>query len=210
MAAIIEVANMALGRIGEFRINSLAENSAEARHLNRFLDTTRRSLLRRHRWNFATAFLVLSEISGGASFEYEHAYNLPSDYIQAIAYNRVQGGTKQCTWKISGGRLYTNDTGNRELEYIRDVEDSEEWDPEFTEAFTWFLAAAVAPSISGTSNLVPQLINGGEAYLSRAAGGDARESGLDIIGGVAYSAYQNAREGRSSTNFLTQNWGPPN
>jgi len=209
-----EVANLALARIGNWRISSLTESSVEAGQCARHFAVTRRMLLRDFDWNFAVSWALLSQIADGEAFDYDYAYALPSDYLRAIAFNGVPVGNKQSTSKIAGNVLYSDesDADNAKLEYIRDVTDVTEWDDVFATAFSWYLAAAIAPSIKQSPELSGHLLSAGKAFLAEAKGSDTQETGLKVIRGVEYSRYQAARDGHypDNPNFLLQNWGPPN
>lgn len=206
-----EICNLALGRIGNFRITSINEaDSAEAEHCRRFFDITRQSLLRDFEWNFALEEAELSAIADGEAFDYSYAYTLPADYLQAVSFNGVRSGTKQDLWKIAKGILYSDDTDST-LEYVRDVEDCTEWDSVFVQAFAWYLAAAISPSISSSAAMAGEFLRAGRAFLSEAKGADSQETGLRVIRGVEHSAWQAAREGRGPypQNWMLQDWGPP-
>lgn len=207
-----EICNLALGRIGNFRITSIDETgSAEAEHCRRFFEITRQSLLRDFDWNFATEETELSAIADGEAFDYDYAYALPADYLQAINFNGTSAGTKQSLWRIAKGILYSDETEST-LEYIRDVEDCTEWDSVFVQAFAWYLAAAIAPSITSSPASAADFLRAGKLFLSEAKGIDTQETALKIIRGVEHSAYQAAREGRGAIprNWMLQDWGPPN
>lgn len=214
-----DACNAALGRIGSFTIASIDENSSEARQCKRHFDRIRQSLLRDFDFNFSVAWQVLSQISGGAAFDYDYAYQLPSDYLRIISFDGVRAGTRQNMWKIANSRLYTDDSSsdNAKLEYVRDVTDVTEWDSTFGEAFSWYLAAAIAPAITSDPKLALGLLQAGQAFLSDAKGADTQEDGLKVMRGLEYSQCQRAREGYASglaggyqgAPWMYQDFGPP-
>lgn len=214
-----ELCNLALAKLGSFTISSIDENSAEARHCKINFELCRQSLLRDFDWNFATHQVELAEIADAASFGFNHAYALPSDYLRALSFDGIHSGTKQKYWKIASGRLYTDQgtASNAKLIYVRDVEDCTEWDSVFCSAFVWYLAAAICPSIKQDPQLAISLLQAGQAFLSDAKGTDTQEDGLKIIRGLEYSQYQRAREGWYGGSaggywgapWMFQDFGPP-
>lgn len=208
-----EVCNLALGRLGSFSITSLSENSAEARLCNNFFESTRRSVLRAFSWNFATTWETLSQISGVSGFGYSYAYQLPGDYLQALSFDGAAAGTKQSSWRCASGRIYTDQANSvsATLEYIRDETDVTQWEDDFCVAFSYYLAAAIAPAIKQDPGVAVGLLQAGQQFLQDAKGADTQEDGLRIIKGTEHSPYQAARRGYSGANpnFLLADWGPP-
>lgn len=103
MTSITDIANRALSAVGtRSQIASLAENSAEARSAAKWIDTTRRSILRMAPWNSSRNYNTLSLLSAAPGtpenpsagtalwakgqppppWAYEYAY--PSDCIRPV------------------------------------------------------------------------------------------------------------------------------
>lgn len=209
----VEVANLALGRLGSFSITSLSENSAEARLCSNFFDSTRRSVMREFPWNFATTWTTLSMIDGESGFGFNYAYQLPGDYLRALAFDGTAAGTKQNSWRQANGKIYSNQTNadSATLEYIRDVTDVTLWDDDFCVAFSYYLAAAIAPAMKQDPGVALGLLQAGQKFLQDAKGTDTQEDALRVIKGTELSPYQAARRGYSGANpnFLLADWGPP-
>lgn len=214
-----QLCNLALAKLGSFNITSIDENSAEARHCKTNFDLVRQSLLRDFDFNFAVTEAFLSEISGGAAFDYTHAYALPGNYLRVLEFDRVSAGTKQQAWKLASGRLYTDQgtPANARLVYIRDEPDCTQWDSDFCAAFVWYLAAAICPAIKQDPQMAIGLLQAGQAFLADAKGTDTQEDGLKVLRGMEHSSYQRAREGwygGSSAGYwgapwMFQDFGPP-
>ncbi len=215
MATQTEICNLALAKLGSFTISSINESSPEARQCLRAWDNTRRMVLRDYDWNFATVEATLSQLSGQEAFGYDYAYQLPSDYLRAIKFDDTYASPGQTRWKIAAGKLYSDlsDSSEAKLEYIADITDPTEWDDIFVNAFSYYLAGNIAPSITGNPELGIQMTRAGEAFLKEAKGNDTNESGLKILRGLENSKYMAAREGRlpsSLGNFMVWDFGPPN
>jgi hypothetical protein len=212
----LQIFNLALGRIGSFTVASVDEDSNEAQHCRTHWDNDRRSLLKDFPWNFATTEEDLSEVDSASLFDYDHAYQLPSDYLKAIRFNGIEAGTKHDYFKIAEGNLLHTDVESESatLEYIRDVIDCTKWDDVFVKAFSYYLAASVAPMLSKDPNLAIKLLQVGQSFLSDSKGSDLQESKLEIIRGPGRSHYQAARRGNGSHgapwNWMLYPAGPPN
>lgn len=208
----LQIFNVALGHIGSHRVSSVDEASNEAEHCRTAFDKTRRSLLRAHDWNFATTEVTLSAVADAEMFDFDNAYQLPSDYIKAVKFGGYEAGTKHNMWKIAGDKVHSNISAeNAELEYIYDETDCTKWDDLFVDAFSYYLAAAIVPALSSSPALAGNFLSAGQAFLNSAKGTDLQESRLEIIRGSEHSAYQRAREGRyPSGNWMLLDAGPPN
>ena len=75
----------------------------------------------------------------------------------------------------NGGRKIYSNISNGYVEYTADVKDSETFDSQFIEAFSWKLAAEMAFALTGNMNLATNAIQAYNAYFTEAAGEDAAE-----------------------------------
>ena len=195
-----ELANIALGHIGSAKIQSIDENSPAAEHCRRMWEFVRDGLLRQRHWNFALARAVLSKLDDAPAFDWDSAYQLPNDYLLAISWNGREAGTGESSFDIEDGKLLcdadsngTTETAN--LRYVKRVESVSAWDASFCEAFTYKLAAAIAPSLSTSGNLAADLMQKAEALMVRAFGPDNLESRPRVVLAQTGSAYLAARQG---------------
>lgn len=175
----IEICNLALGRIGVEEINRMDESSQAARICTRYFDFTRQNVLRRFPWTFATKRVQLAQLNETAP-DYKYVYQYPTDTLAVrLMYNdsfiglpkdnyfRIMNGT-------SGRKIYSN-IANAHIEYTADIKDSEVFDSQFVEAFSWKLAAEMAFVLTGNMNLATNAIQAYNAYFTEAAGEDAAE-----------------------------------
>ena len=75
----------------------------------------------------------------------------------------------------TGGRKIYSNIPNAHIEYTADIKDSEVFDSQFVEAFSWKLAAEMAFALTGNMNLATNAIQAYNAYFTEAAGEDAAE-----------------------------------
>ena len=136
--SVVDCCNSALQRVGASTINSLSDNSPEARACAVAYDSNRRDELRRHSWNFAVKRVVLAPDSTAPAFDFDYQFTLPSDCLRVL-----RPPTANLDWVIEGRKILTNDSATLNLRYISDVEDAAQWDASFYNV----LAVAIAYDI---------------------------------------------------------------
>ena len=147
MASRTEIANLALGHLGQSRIVDLSQNSPAAEALRDCWAPAREATLRAHHWNFATARTTLAPLAEAPAFEWSYQYPLPADYCRLVSVNEVLAGTRDCPFVVEGGRLLSHEA-NARVVYVRNVEATELWDADFVLAFSFQLAELAAPRLS--------------------------------------------------------------
>lgn len=75
----VELANMALTKLGEARISSLTESSEAAVLCNQFYGKARDAILEVYDWSCASERQQLAEVAGDTLSQYEYRYQLPTD-----------------------------------------------------------------------------------------------------------------------------------
>lgn len=112
MTTEVEIANLALNRVGASEISSLDDPVDEARVCKRELAQAISFLLRDTNWNFATKWVTLPPSADGYNFpDFDYTFLLPADYVkvQAVRYpdqRDYQGNLARIKrWNISGRYL---------------------------------------------------------------------------------------------------------
>lgn len=81
MASIVGVCNAALQLIKNSKqITSLEQGTKEANACEIIFDEMRDATLEVHNWNFATKRVKLAQLTDTPEFEWDYAYQLPSDF----------------------------------------------------------------------------------------------------------------------------------
>lgn len=176
MAGQLEIANVALSRLGADHITSLEDGTTEQKLVVNLWDTSRRACLRDHPWNFAITDVELSQISGYTPFEYQYAYQLPADNLRVIqVFNNP-------VYKIQGSRLLTNQPVVK-LKYVQDVTDSTLWDAAFTDLMAQRLAVDMGYALTKSQATADSMyaIYGQKLKIARHI--DSTEDTLDALGG---------------------------
>jgi hypothetical protein len=165
----IDVCNMALAHLSDRRISRIDSDAqisdALVRYCSEFYEPARRETLAAHRWTFAKAAASLSARSDVTIINFDYAHQLPNDLLRLMqlipgaeikdSAGTVTGinfsGSKIDRFKIVGGQVWSN-YPHLAVEYIRDVEDPDEWTPHFIAAVARRLAAYLAGPISDNPN----------------------------------------------------------
>ena len=182
MASETEIINMALGRIGAKRISDFTntnEDNVGSVQARLHYAQTRDALLRSHWWRFARKRVQLSENTTAPDFEFDNAFDLPSDFlrlwIKPFEDNNWGLNNSNRTFSMEGKQLLTNDDAVY-LRYIRRVTDVAEFDPLFTEVLVLKLALKFVMPISQDKELYQVLYQEMRDILARVRVVDKRET----------------------------------
>lgn len=127
-----DICNLALSRIGQWRITDIYLDSEIERHCRLHLPQVRRSLLRRHAWNFAVECPELAA-NAAPGFQDMRRFDLPADYLQALAiYSDVDRECAVDRFKVEKKTVIAA-TDTAWLEYVADICDPADWSADFTE-----------------------------------------------------------------------------
>jgi len=194
MASRTEIANLALGHFGQYRIDDIDERTPTAEAVRDCWTICRDSTLRAHHWNFATTAAVLSQLATAPLFGWAYQWALPADFLKLVSCNGVLSGTRDTEFTIRGGVLLTNEQ-LAQVEYVQIVTACELWDPQFVQAFAIKLAEMVAPRLSLSSSAAEQLSARADKAGVDAAHSDAVDSRPNVRRAEEGSRYQAARYG---------------
>ena len=165
MTSEVGICNMALGRIGHQRIDSLQEASPQAVDCRLFYAGNREALLQRRPWSFATGRRVLASLTAVDSQEWQHAYAWPSDclsvrYVEPVADEGLlfaggdlgaaaiapsAFGQRAVPYEVRGKTVFT-DRAEAAVVYTRDISDPTWFAPLFVQALAYLVAADLAMS----------------------------------------------------------------
>lgn len=177
MAGPVEVANVALGMIGEAPITSFGDDLDTARSVNLRFPSVRDAVLRAHYWNFAKARTELAQLASNPPFGYDRQFQLPADWLRMVAVNPDRHGpsVRAPDYKIEGLKLLLNGAEKAEIIYIRRETVINNWDALATEAFAARLASELAISVTQNRTLAEQLFRQYEMKLAEARSADAMD-----------------------------------
>jgi len=134
------------------RITSLTDGSNNANAAIDVYTQVRDDLLRSHNWNFATRRRKLAQTSTDPTFEFDHAYVLPSDWLRTVSVHDNDAGAGTLLYReeeVSNQGAIVASADEIWIRYIYRVTDPNRMPADFRAALAYSLALA----IPGVSNL---------------------------------------------------------
>ncbi len=161
MAAVIDICNGALYKLGASHITSLDQNTKAAKILKDIYPVQRDTLLRAHTWKFASKRAILAPDTAVPLFEFEVQFSLPSDLLRLLkVYDSVE-------YKLEGNKILASGT-QLNISYIRQVLEVNEMDSLFRDLFETLLARELAIPITDSSDKYTAMAASYEEKLSEA------------------------------------------
>ena len=186
MASKIEIVNLALTHLGVKVLTSLNEASEGARRVAVVYDFALDEALRARDWTFATKFSALVELDEDA-IEWDYCYTRPNNCVRVRRL--LNSATDPKAPPIKFREMLSPDTSVRSI--VTDLEDATAeityrvidttlYDPCFTMAFSYRLAAELAKPLTGDAQLGLTMMNifdrvHAEAGRINAGGDQSRE-----------------------------------
>ena len=135
-------------------------------------DSNRRDELRKHRWNFALARVVLAPDATAPAFDYLYQFTLPSNCLRVL-----RPATADLDWQIEGRKILSNYSAVMQLRYIADIEDVTQWDASFYNVVAGALAVDICERLTQSNSKKQELIAQYTEDVRMARRVDAFESG---------------------------------
>ncbi len=161
MSSDVEICNVALTRVDRKRITALDDGSTSANDCNALFVPTRDALLRDHDWNFARARQKLAQLSTAPTYEFDHAYQLPTDWIATRAVHDNEDGIGQPVYRIEEQTILAS-ADDIYLTYTKRITDASAMPPDFRSLFSYRLAEQLAKT-----NTVADRMEGRETRAMR-------------------------------------------
>lgn len=178
MTQPVDVANLALARLGARSIATLGDNSVEARSCNRLFNTVRDLLLGVQEWRFATARSGLIATDGGAPFPFLYQYVRPGFCIKprflTVAANgqnnmanddRVPYEEGVATVDGVLAQVINTTISPATLVYTYQVTDPTLWEPTFLSTMSIQLAAEIALPVTGSGQIADAMAKAAERAM---------------------------------------------
>lgn len=188
MPTQVQLCNLALGKISEKPITTIADATIRAETCAREYQPALDEILEEGFWNFAQKRAVLTINSTAPAFGYSSAFDLPEDFVGIEIFNNasVKDYDPQRRFKIEGNQLLTDEevanivyTRNGTAFTSPDTIDTfgALMTPLFVAAFTTLLAAKIAPEVKndgGTIALQMLQVYHRQVSKARTKGANAR------------------------------------
>ena len=161
----------ALLKIGCRSITSFDEGTAEAEVAGNLYEPIRDALLSSHPWSFATGQVTLPQLTVEPIADYDHAYQLPADFLRALSAGAGRG--RGLDYRIHERRLHTN-ASDVVLTYIFRPEETE-FPPFFDQALIARLAAEFVIPLTDSTSRSEDLQKLADQELKRAKSIDGQQ-----------------------------------
>ena len=115
-------------------------------------------MLEVHQWNFAVKRIKMSQLAATPDFEWDLAYQLPSDFLRLITVHAGSSGGDRVPYKIENGTVVT-DAADLYLRYVARVEDPNLMPATFRTALAKLMASRLAVGLANDKVLAVELYN---------------------------------------------------
>jgi hypothetical protein len=153
----VQICNLALARLGDAKITSLSDATAQAQYCTLFYAQTVKELQTDLDWQFCRQLATVSATSPAPAFGYAARYALPAGFLRVLRINGIDEVENFGKWEIIGGFIHTSVTGPIQLDFIANVTDTSLYPPVFVELLTAKLAAHLALPLTGSKELFAQM-----------------------------------------------------
>lgn len=168
MTSDVEICNLALARLGDARITSMTDGSAQATYCSLLYSHTLEELQTDYAWAFCRKLGALSSTTAPA-FGYSAAYTLPTDFLRLLRVNGIDKQENFGQWEILGTTLHTSLPAPIQADYLANVTTVTQFPALFVELFSLKLAANLAMPLTGSKELFGQMVEAFAASLQRPA-----------------------------------------
>jgi hypothetical protein len=165
----IQICNLALARLGDARITSLSDATAQAQYCSLFYAQTLEELQTEFDWQFCRKLASLTAAATPPAFGYARRFAVPSDFLRLIRLNGIDEDENFSKWEIVDGFIHTDLAAPAQIEYIAHVTDAAKFPAVFVEIISAKLATNLAMPLTGSKDLFAQMAEVFSANMQRPA-----------------------------------------
>lgn len=160
--AAVDICNLALDLLNQGPVSDISTSPQTDTEVicARWYDSCRRSVLRKHPWNFAITRAELAANATAPSFGYANAYDLPSDFLRLLTIGDDYVEDLKQKYQLEDNQiLYGDDTSTTALpiRYIYDHVAVSQFDPLFIDCLSFELAIKMSRKITGDGEAAKEL-----------------------------------------------------
>jgi len=166
MASKTEIINLALTHLGAKVISSITESTEVARRAAVVYDPARDECLRSCDWAFATQIVALAEIANETVTGWDYLYAYPSNCLRvrkvinsATSLTEEPPKFRELLSPTTSAKALASDLESASAEFTYKVTDTTLYDSAFVSAFSYLLAAKLAQTLTGNTQLAGQMMN---------------------------------------------------
>ena len=194
MASEIQICNLALSRLGGYRIQSFNDSSKEARECALHYPLMRDSVLEDHDWDFARKRILVAllyETYTGWAYAYQYPTDCltirkilgEADTVNGISFDEETSTPKlgQAEYEVISSatlnrRIILTDKADAELVYTARVTDPNMFSSLYIDAAAWRLASDLAIPLKGKPDLQATLVKFYMGTLAKAKASASNQS----------------------------------
>jgi len=150
----VEIANLALQKLGASRIDAFDQDTPNARSIDSAYALTRDRLLRTHPWNFAIKRASVAAKASNTVWGDLKQYPLPNDFLRFLRGTEAGTGDEEREryWKREGDSVVTEDSSPLQFRYIAQITDPAQFDSLFVDLLATTLAYELCEEITQSTS----------------------------------------------------------
>lgn len=179
MPAETDVINVGLRLIGAKPIVNLSDGTPSANAAGDIYDELRDDMLRSHPWNFATKRAKLAQFATAPTYEFDHAYAVPSDWLRTVSVSPNDAGRGAVVHRmeiIDNQRALLASSDELWLRYVARIEDPNMMSADFRRALALSLARDLAIPLASSNTMRSMYAEDAKAAMARARSADGMGS----------------------------------
>lgn len=177
----VQIYNLVFDHLEEEAAVTVDDDRSSVKWLKRNFAIHRDALLRRGQWGFARKRAQLSKDVTNPPFEWNYRYVTPGDLLRLLPFTYFSNtGYTPYPSQVEGGYILTNLTSPANILYVKRVETTGDFDPQFTLALASRLAVQMAHWMTGKQGLITELKNVYQDYLTEALEVDQIENNFQV------------------------------
>lgn len=169
-ASSTAIANLALGHLGQARIELISEGSTESIWANEFYPHARDFVTEMNLWRYCKRTVSLTETTNDRENDFLYAYTIPSDCFKMHWILPLYGGfdpANPIRFECEGDVLYTDEYQARGV-YCRQITDTTKFPPSIDAAMGWYLAHLLCQPLRQENRLLADTLNGFRSAIDHA------------------------------------------
>jgi hypothetical protein len=175
------ICNIGLGRIGATLSDDITGTDVEDVACNNVYADLRDDMLRGHPWNFAIKRALLVVNGTTPVYEYDYAYDFPSDWLRTISVSDNDGGEGYIDYRMEQinyssvvtQAVITSVTPSVYMKYVSQVTDADLMTPDFRKALGYAVGRDVALKLTGSNTIHDMMEKLAKQALMKARSNDS-------------------------------------
>jgi len=174
------IANLALGHLGDHRIDDFDEDDPHASDIRDQWEITRLSCLATYEWSFASKTVLLDRSGTAPLAQWLYAYDKPADWIRTNAISDASSFDRENIfrrWMDRGGQIQT-DAATIYMDYVYDHTTIGSWPSWFVDYTASSLAMRINPKVTTSQSHGKTMMEMTRDFLGTAKARDAQQQPL--------------------------------